>query len=93
MDLTVPAWPLPLQIGYGLPMHQGAAGSRYILFGSFDKLGRNIGILFAWLVGVGSIIVLMAIKARRLCFRMRTGAPAYTDPSPPGSPVRSSGRR
>ena len=37
------------RIGYGLPFFNAVAGLRTILFGSYDHLDRNIGVLFAWL--------------------------------------------
>ena len=51
------------KIGLGLPMHQGAVGSRHILFGSYNKLPRNIGILFAWL---GFFFICMGLLVKKI---------------------------
>ena len=36
------------RIGLGLPYCQAVQGSRTIIFGSYDRIGRNAGILIAW---------------------------------------------
>ena len=36
------------QVGYALPFYNAVCGLRTILFGSYDRLGRNVGVLFAW---------------------------------------------
>ena len=46
VDLT----PSYYQVGYALPFHNAVAGTRTILFGSYNEgIGRNVGILFAWI--------------------------------------------
>ena len=37
------------RVGMGLPFANSLQGSRTIIFGSFNQLGRNIGVIFAWL--------------------------------------------
>ena len=36
-------------------------GSRYIVFGSYDRIGRNVGVLFAWL---GMLCIAPALVVR-----------------------------
>jgi hypothetical protein len=43
------------RIGMGLPLANSLQGSRWIVFGSYDRMGRNIGVMFAWL-GVVALI-------------------------------------
>ena len=53
------------RIGFGLPFHNAVAGSRTIMFGSYDHIGRNVGVLFAW---IGLTLLMAArktLQARR----------------------------
>ena len=38
------------RVAYALPFYNAVAGTRTILFGSYDNLGRNVGVMFAWVV-------------------------------------------
>ena len=51
------------QIGMGLPFYNAVSGTRTILFGSYDHLGRNVGVLFAW---VGLTFALATTRLLRL---------------------------
>jgi len=37
------------QLGYALPMQNAVMGSRTIIFGSYDRIGQNSGVILAWL--------------------------------------------
>ena len=50
------------QVGLGLPLNSAVQGSRTIVFGSYDVLGRCIGVLVAW---AGGALLLLAFHARR----------------------------
>jgi hypothetical protein len=49
------------RIGFGLPFYNAVAGTRTIMFGSYDHLGRNVGVLFAWI----GLVLLSAARAAR----------------------------
>ena len=56
VDLTPPYY----KVGYALPFHNAVAGTRTILFGSYNEgVGRNVGILFAW---VGLVLLRAASR-------------------------------
>ena len=57
--------PAFFRIGYGLPFYNAVAGLRTILFGSWDNLGRNIGVLFAWIGLCWSLALWKAARHRR----------------------------
>lgn len=61
-------------IGYGLPMRQGAEGIRTIVFGSYDRLHRNIGVLFGWF---GFAMLLSAILYRKVGGSLAPGCGAH----------------
>jgi hypothetical protein len=49
------------RIGLGLPFYNAVAGTRTIMFGSYNHLGRNVGVLFAWI----GLVLLTATRAAR----------------------------
>ena len=53
------------QIGYGLPMMQGVQAMRTILFGSFDHMGRNVGVVSAWIGLSWLLSALIVVKQRK----------------------------
>lgn len=53
------------RIGLGLPYANAVQASRTILFGSYNKLGTNIGVLWAWIVLVWLSAVPKALRFRR----------------------------
>ena len=55
VDLTPPYY----RVGYALPFYNAVAGTRTILFGSHNQIGRNVGILFAW---VGLVLLRAASR-------------------------------
>ena len=57
--------PAFFRIGYGLPFYQAVCGLRTILFGSYNHLGRNVGVLFAWLGLCGCLAMYKAMKFRK----------------------------
>ena len=65
------------KIGYGLPMAHGAMGARTIVLGSYNRLGMNIGVLFAW-IGFWTLLALLYIVRERrrvhLHIRSQSGA-------------------
>jgi hypothetical protein len=56
------------RIGLGLPFHNAVAGSRTILFGSYDHIGRNVGVLLAW---VGLTLLMAARKTLHMRRELR----------------------
>ena len=50
------------KIGLALPMYQGPAGGRTIVLGSYNRLGENLGVLFAWL---GLLLIALGYSAWR----------------------------
>ena len=55
VDLTPPYY----RVGYALPFFNAVAGTRTILFGSYNHIGRNVGVLFAW---VGLVLLRAASR-------------------------------
>ena len=53
------------RIGYGLPFYNAVAGLRTILFGSWDNLGRNVGVLLGWIGLCLSLALWKAMKHRQ----------------------------
>ena len=56
---TMPSF---FKIGYGLPMEQGVMVTRTIMFGSYNRVGRNLGVLFAWVVGWLLVFTVIAVR-------------------------------
>lgn len=56
------------RVAYALPFYNAVAGTRTILFGSYDNLGRNCGVLFAW---VGFVFATAANAALRERAKLR----------------------
>ena len=42
-------------IGRGMPFYYVVRGTRYILFGSLEEMGTNVGVVIAWMVGSASL--------------------------------------
>lgn len=53
------------RIGYGFPLLQGVQMARTILFGSYDRRERCVGVVFAWLGGVIIVNILIILRASR----------------------------
>ncbi len=53
------------RIGLGLPFGNAVAGSRTIVFGSYDHIGRNVGVLFAWIGLIWLMAARATLRARR----------------------------
>ena len=64
------------RVAYGLPFYNAVAGTRTILFGSYDNLGRNVGVMFAW---VAFIYGTAANAAARETRKLRAAGLATTD--------------
>jgi ABC-type uncharacterized transport system permease subunit len=56
------------RIGLGLPFFNAVQGTRTILFGSYDRLGRNVGVLIAW---IGLMCLFAARAARKFRAELR----------------------
>jgi len=67
-DILVPIIISPdfYRLGYALPMHNAVAAARNIVFCSHTDMGRNIGVLIAWLVAA-------KLGTYALFFRHQTG--------------------
>jgi len=53
------------EYGYGFPFFNSIQGARTIVFGTKNHLGRNFGILIAWMVlGLAGIVVFTALGMR-----------------------------
>ena len=68
------------QIGMGLPFYNAVAGTRTILFGSYNHLGRNVGVLFAW---VGLSWALAATRLLRLHLKSKAQPAVEAADEPP----------
>lgn len=52
------------QVGFALPFFNAVQGTRTIMFGSYDRLGRNIGVQFAWIGLVLAVAGRAAVRHR-----------------------------
>eukprot|EP01117_Protostelium_nocturnum_P017511 TRINITY_DN7131_c0_g1_i2.p1 TRINITY_DN7131_c0_g1~~TRINITY_DN7131_c0_g1_i2.p1 ORF type:complete len:253 (-),score=71.72 TRINITY_DN7131_c0_g1_i2:218-976(-) len=55
------------KIGYAFPFKYGISGMRWIFFGSINQIGRDIGVIVAWMVVfllLGSLATYKGIKKR-----------------------------
>ena len=57
--------PAYYRIGRGLPFFNAVAGSRTIVFGSYNHIGRNVGVLLAWVGLVWLMAARKALQVRR----------------------------
>jgi hypothetical protein len=53
------------RIGLGLPFYNIVQGSRYIVLGSYNRIGRDVGVLFGWIGFLGIAPLLVILKHRR----------------------------
>ena len=68
--------PAFFQVGYGLPFYNAVCGLRTILFGSYDRLGRNVGVLFAWLGFAWALAAQAAVRENAELRRSKAAAAA-----------------
>lgn len=57
------------RIGIGLPFFQAVQGSRHIVMGAYDRMGRNVGVLFGWLGFLLIAPTLVCLHHRRVLRR------------------------
>ncbi|KAI8812284.1 hypothetical protein BJ742DRAFT_866465 [Cladochytrium replicatum] len=65
VDLASPFY----KFGYGFPIYNAASGLRTLIFGSYNRIGLNVGVLFAWLVCcsiVSLAVVLSGFERKRI---------------------------
>jgi hypothetical protein len=53
------------RVAYALPFYNAVSGTRTILFGSYDNLGRNVGVMFAWIALILATAANAALRERR----------------------------
>jgi uncharacterized phage infection (PIP) family protein YhgE len=64
------------RVAYGLPFYNAVAGTRTILFGSYDHLGRNVGVMFAWVAFIYATAANAAVRETR---KLRASVLAASD--------------